>query len=128
MKIEIAPKTIKVEIPNYGEFQVIPLGAGAEAEMRIIGRKISELSQETKQYEELVKREENGEEIDQNSDEYKKALELYKKLAETYDELKDITIEKMRACFRGKNVEKLFTDFTYDQILEIHGKAIGNNE
>ena len=127
MKIEIAPKNVKIEIPDYGEFFVIPLGAGAEAEMRIVSRKIGELTEDTKQYADIVEREKNGEEFDKNSEEYKKALESYRKLALAYDELRDTTLEKMRGCFKGKNIEKLFNDFTYEQILEIHGKAMSEN-
>ena len=40
MKIELAPKKIEVEIPDYGTFNVMPLGAGAEAEIRVENRKI----------------------------------------------------------------------------------------
>ena len=127
MKIELAPKKIEVEIPDYGTFNVMPLGAGAEAEMRIISRKINNLNEETKQYEGMVEREKNGEEFDKNSEEYKNALGAYRKLAEAYNELRDVTLEKMRGCFKGKNVDKLFSDFTYEQILEIHGKAMSEN-
>lgn len=128
MKIDIAPKTIKIEIPNYGDFEVLPLGAGAEAELRIASRKINELTKETKKYEELVKKEEANEDVDRESEEYSNALKAYRDLTEAYQDLKDITLEKMRACFKGKNIEKLFTDFTYEQILEIHGKAMAENE
>ena len=128
MKIEMSPKKIKFEIPDYGEFEVSPLGAGAEAEIRIIGRKISELKSETKKYDELVEKEKNGEELDKESEEYKKAVESYKAVAEAFDELRDVVYDKMRAVFKGKNVEKLFNDFTYDQILEIHNKATKENE
>ena len=128
MKIEMSPKKVKVEIPNYGEFEVSPLGAGAEAEIRVIGRKISELQAETKKYDDLVDRETKGEELDKESPEYKEAIGAYKAVAEAFDELRDTVYEKMRAVFKGKNIEKLFNDFTYDQILEIHTKATKDNE
>lgn len=127
MKIEMSPKKVKVEIPDYGEFEVSPLGAGAEAEIRVIGRKIAELQEVTKQYDDLVEREKNGEELDKESDEYKKAVDSYKAVAEAFDELRDLVYDKMKAVFKGKNIGKLFEDFTYDQILEIHSKATKEN-
>ena len=79
-------------------------------------------------YDDLVEREKNGEKLDTQSEEYKKAVQAYKNVSKAFDELRDTVYEKMRAVFKGKNIEKLFNDFTYDQILEIHSKATKENE
>ena len=126
MKIELAPKKIEVEIPDYGTFNVMPLGAGAEAEIRVENRKIAELTKSVDPYKELVEKEENGEEVDTKSEEYTKAVEAYKALGNAYDDLKDLTLSKIRACFSGKGVEKLFDDFSYEQIMQIYGEAVMN--
>ena len=127
MKIEMTPRKYKIEIPEYGEFEVSPIGAGTEAEMRVISREIKELTAETEKYKDIVEKESNGEKLDQDSNEYQTALKLYKDLALKYDELRDLVYDRMRNLFKGKNVDKLFNDFTYDQILEIHGKATKEN-
>ena len=127
MKIEMSPRKYKIEIPDYGEFEVSPIGAGTEAQMRIISREIQELTDETKKYAGIVEKEKDGEKVDQDSEEYKNALKTYKDLALKYDELRDLVYDRMRKVFKGKNVDKLFDDFTYDQILEIHGKAVKDN-
>ena len=127
MKIEMSPRKYKIEIPDYGEFEVSPIGAGTEAQMRIISREIQELTDETKKYAGIVEKEKDGEKVDQDSEEYKNALKTYKDLALKYDELRDLVYDRMRKVFKGKNVDKLFDDFTHDQILEIHGKAVKDN-
>lgn len=126
MKIELAPKKIEVEIPDYGTFNVMPLGAGAEAEIRVANRKIAELTKSVEPYKALVEKEENGEEVDTKSEEYTKAVEAYKSLGNAYDDLKDLTLSKIRSCFSGKGVEKLFDDFSYEQIMQIYGEAVKN--
>lgn len=122
MKIEIAPKKTKVEIPDYGTFEISPFGAGAEAEIRIAMRELNDLM-EDKSFEEIVKREEKGEEIDKDSEEYKKALEHFKKANEKIEEVKDLTLSKLRNVIKGENKEKLFQDFTQEQLMELYNKA-----
>ena len=128
MKIELAPRNIEVELPNYGTFNVIPLGAGAEAEIKVVHRKIAELNEEVKKYNGIVEKEKNGEDVDKESEEYKNALKAYNDLLDAFSELKDITLEKMRGCFKGKNAEKIFNDFSYEQIMQIYSEAVNSNE
>lgn len=124
MKIEMKPIKIEVEIADYGKFYVSPLGAGAEAEIRIITRELLDKIENDKQYDVLVNKEKNGEKLDTTSEEYIKALEDLAQTAKLGDRVKDITIEKMKNVFKGDKVDKLFEDFTYDQIMEIYNKAV----
>lgn len=124
MKIEMKPQKIKVEIPGYGSFDVTPLGAGAEAEIRILYRELNEALEESKQFQGLVDREKNGEKLDHESEEYKNALEAFNKAGALADKVKDLTYIKMRSVFTGASVDKLFNDFTYQQIQDIYRKAV----
>lgn len=134
MKIEMSPKKVKVEIPDYGEFEVSPLGAGAEAELRMMFRELHELHEETEaykqkpEYQEIAEKEKNGEEVDKNSEVYVKAMELFKSVTDLAQKIEDKRIEKLLQVFKGKNVEKLFNDFTIDQINEIYTKATKEDE
>ena len=42
IKIEMKPTQYQIEIPDYGVFDVSPLGAGAEAEIRCLFRELDE--------------------------------------------------------------------------------------
>lgn len=122
MKIEIAPKKTKVEIPDYGTFEISPFGAGAEAEIRIAMRELNELM-EDKSFEGIIKREEQGEDVDKDSEEYKNALEHFKKANKKIEEVKDLTVSKLKNVIKGENKDKLFQDFTQEQLMEIYNKA-----
>ena len=124
IKIELKPIVYEVEIPGYGVFQVSPMGAGAEAELRILSRELDEAMEKTKQYDSLVEREKNGEKLDHDSDEYKACMESYKEDGKIVDKLRDTYNEKLHKTIKGKGVSRLFEDFTYDQIAEIYKKAI----
>lgn len=134
MKIEMTPKKTKVEIPDYGEFEVSPLGAGAEAELRIMYRELRELHEQAEQYQqkpeyqEIAEKEKNGEEVDKDSDTYKKAMDLFKSVTELAQKIEDLRLEKLLQVIKGKNVEKLFNDFSVNQINEIYMKATEGNE
>lgn len=126
IKIELKPIVYDVEIPGYGVFQVTPMGAGAEAELRILSRELDETMEKTKQYDALVEREKNGEELDHNSEEYKACMKAYQEAGKIIDKLRDIYNEKLHKAIKGKGVSKLFEDFTYDQIAELYKKAVKN--
>lgn len=127
IKVEIAPINIEIEIPKYGKFTVTPLGAGAEAEIRMAFRKIDEAVKEVEKYKWLVDKEKAGEKIDQKSDEYKEAIAAFGKTGEISDEATDLALNKLKAVIRGKNSDKLFNDFTYAQLWKIYRKAIGED-
>lgn len=120
--IEMKPITNEVEIPGYGKFEISPLGAGAEAEIIVAYRELKQAKEDTKKYDELVEKEEKGE-LDKNSKEYKDAIEAFRKVTELADHIRELSLEKLRAVIKGKNVDKLFNDFTYEQLNEIHEKA-----
>lgn len=124
IKIEMKPTKYQVEIPGYGIFEISPLGAGAEAELRVIARKFSEMAEKIKKYDGLVEKEKKGEKIDHDSKEWKEAINDYILTGELADELKDINYAKLRAVFKGDNVDKLFQDFTYKQLLELYKKVV----
>lgn len=124
IKLDIKPINIKIEIPGYGEFTVTPLGAGAEAEVRIAFREMDEALKKAKEYQSLVDREQAGEKLDTESEEYKLAIEALSIVGDLSDKARDIVMDKMREVIKGKNVDKLFNDFTYKQIQEIYRKAI----
>ena len=121
------PIKYELEIPGYGKFEVSPLGAGAEADIRILSRKLDEATEQTKAFDDLVEKEKNGEKLDHNSEEYKKCMEAYRVAGEAVDALRDTLYEKLRNVFKGENVDKLFNDFTYDQLAEIHRKVTKKN-
>lgn len=123
MKIEISPIKYQIEIDGYGSFDVSPLGAGAEADIRIAYREMGEAVDATKKFEGIVEREKNGEKMDKDSEEYKACMEAFSEASKVVDKVRETVLSKMRAVFKGKNVEKLFQDFTFDQILDIHNKA-----
>lgn len=123
IKIELKPVTYQIEIPEYGVFDVSPLGAGAEAEIRMCFREVDELVAETKKFTDLTDKEKAGEEVDKESQEYKDCMKALQDASKGIDKLRDTIIDKMRGVFKGKGVEKLFNDFSYEQILEIHSKA-----
>lgn len=124
IKIEMKPIVCEVEIPNYGKFSVCPMGAGAEAEIRIISRELDEKTESTKKYDELVEREKAGEKLDRNAEDYKACMKAYAEVGEVIDRLRDTYYEKLREVIKGKNVDKLFNDFTYDQIAKMYKEAI----
>lgn len=130
MRIDITPKTTEIEIPNYGKYQITPLGAGAEAEIRVSVREFNEAYEDAKQYQDLVDKERSGEKMDRTSDEYQEGLEAFNKVALLADKSREITLEKMRRCFKGdpEAIENLFNDFTYQQIQEIYNQAIGDKD
>lgn len=130
IKIEMKPTQYQIEIPDYGVFDVSPLGAGAEAEIRCLFRELDEAMENTKkpEFKALADREKAGEEIDKESQDYKDFIEAYKKGSEVIEKLRETVMEKMRNVIKGKNVDKLFNDFTYEQILEIHKKATREND
>ena len=123
MKIELTLKKTQVEVPDYGTFEVSPFGAGAEAEIRIAMRELDDAMKTNENFSDLIKREENGEEIDRESAEYKEALEHFKNTSKKVEEVKDLTLTKLRGVIKGKNVDKLFNDFTYEQLMELYGRA-----
>lgn len=123
IKIEMKPITCEIEIPGYGKFQVKPMGAGAEAEIRVISRELEEKDEIVKQFDELVEKEKNGEKLDRNSEEYQACLKAYSEIGKVVDTLRDKTYEKMREVFSGEKVEQLFNDFTYEQIAKIYREA-----
>lgn len=122
IKIELKPISNEIEIPDYGVFTVSPLGAGAEADIRIAFREMNELHEATKQYEELVEKDKKGE-ADKDSEEYKQAMEAFQKAGKSAENVRELMLAKLRAVIKGKNVEKLFQDFTYEQIQEIYDRA-----
>lgn len=128
IKIEMKPTQYQIEIPGYGVFDVSPLGAGAEAEIRCRFRELDELMEKTKQYQNIVDKEKAGEEVDKDSEEYKECIGALQNASKGVDNLRDTIIEKMQSVIKGKNVDKLFNDFTYEQILEIHKTATKGNE
>jgi hypothetical protein len=121
--IEMKPITNEVEIPDYGKFSISPFGAGSEAEIRVAFRKMEEAYEDSKQYAELVERERSGEKIDHNSEDYKKAIESFAKVSQCAEEAEAIATEKLRTVIKGKNVQKLFQDFTYRQLMDLYRKA-----
>ena len=125
IKIEMKPTQYQIEIPDYGVFDVSPLGAGAEAEIRCLFRELDEAMENTKkpEFKALADREKAGEEIVKKIDK-----QAYKKGSEVIEKLRETVMEKMRNVIKGKNVDKLFNDFTYEQILEIHKKATREND
>lgn len=127
IKLDIKPIKNKIEIPGYGVFEVSPLGAGAEAEIRIAFRKIDQVYEEAKKYQGIVDREKNGEKLDRESDEYKEAIKAFNEVSKVSGETRDIVLSKMKMVINGDNLEKLFADFTYSQIQEIYRKAIGED-
>lgn len=127
IKIEIKPIVYDVEIPGYGIFHVSPMGAGAEAELRILARKFNDAAERIKKYDGLVERENKGEKIDHNSKEWKEAAAEYIKAGELADELKDTNYAKLRSVFKGEKVDQLFQDFTYKQLSEIYKKVLKQN-
>lgn len=124
MKIEMTPKKYPVEIPGYGEFEITQFGAGAEAEIRIAMRELNESMESNKKFQDIIDREKNGEKIDQDSKEYKEAIEAFNNTSKLIEKVQDLTLEKMRYVIKGKNADKLFNDFTYDEISELYSKAI----
>lgn len=126
IKIEMKPIVYDVEIPGYGIFQISPMGAGAEAELHVLSRELDEAMENTRQYDALVEREKNGEELDHNTDEYKACMKSYQEAGKIVDKLRETYNEKLHKVIKGKGVAKLFEDFTYDQIAEIYKKATKN--
>jgi len=124
VSIEIKPIKYKVNVGGYGSFEISPLGAGAEAEMRIATREAQEANEELDKYSELVKRESNGEKLDVNSEEYKACIEALNNANEKTNKAKDITLEKLRRVFNGDKVEDLFNDLTAGQLWDIYYQAI----
>ena len=120
--IEMKPIINEVEIPGYGKFEVSPLGAGAEAEIMVAFRELKEARDKAKEYDYLIDKEKKNE-LDKESQEYKDALGAYKNVTELADRVRSLTLEKLRAVIKGDNVEKLFQDFTYEQLNEIHDRA-----
>lgn len=128
IKIEMKPIKNEVEIPGYGVFFISPFGAGAEAEMNMAYRKMVELREDTKQYTKLAEDEKAGKKIDKTSAEYKKAIEAFNAVSKSAEELHDLTIEKLRSVITGDNVDKLFNDFTYTQLMDIYKQATRETE
>lgn len=120
--IEMKPIINEIEIPGYGKFEVSPLGAGAEAEIMVAFRELKEARDKAKEFDYLIEKEQKNE-LDKESQEYKDALEAYKNVTELADRVRSLTLEKLRAVIKGDNVEKLFQDFTYEQLNEIHDRA-----
>lgn len=123
IKIEMKPITCEIEIPKYGKFFVSPMGAGSEAEIRVVSRELDEKTEATKKYDDLVEREKNGEKMDHKSAEYVACLDAYAEVGKVVDRLRDLYYEKLREVIKGDNVDKLFNDFTYDQIAKIYKEA-----
>lgn len=118
ISIDITPQKIKIKIADYGEFEVTPLGAGAEATIRVANRKMIRLLEEAKGCEEVLK----------SADEAKKkeAIDKLNEANDALDDYRDIFVEKMKKVFKGDNVDALFDDFSEAQITEIYHKALAN--
>lgn len=123
IKIEMKPTQYEVEVPGYGKFKISPLGAGAEAEIRMRFRELDDLMQESNKFKYIADKENAGEEVDKESEEYKAAIESLKKCAAGVDRLRDTIIEKLRCVIKGDNVDKLFDELSYEQILELQKRA-----
>lgn len=116
INIDITPQKIQIEIAGYGQFEVTPLGAGAEAALRIAQREMNELLEKVKEYGDAIK----------GDDEKLKeeAMEAVKEANKALDSYRDMFIEKMRRVFKGAKADKLFEDFTEAQLNEIYHKAL----
>lgn len=123
IKIEIKPTTYKATIGDYGTFEIAPLGAGAEAEMRIALRDVDEATKETEKYSELVEREKNGEKLDKDSEEYKACVEAFNIAADKLEYANQLSLDKLKRVFKGEKVDELFNDLTLGQLFDIHRKA-----
>ena len=123
IKIEIKPTTYKATIGSYGSFDIAPLGAGAEAEMRIALRDVDEATKKTEKYSDLIEREKNGEKLDKESEEYKACLEALNAAAEKLEYANQISLEKLKGVFKGEKVDELFNDLTLGQLFDIHRRA-----
>lgn len=124
MKIELAVRKYEVEIDGYGKLFVSPLGAGAEAELRVAFRELDDALKETEAFQSLLDKIEAKEAIDENSEEYKNCVKAWANAEEVSNKVKDVCISKMRAVFSGENVEKFFQDFTYGDIKKVYDTAI----
>lgn len=124
VNIELKPIKYKVSVGGYGSFEISPLGAGAEAEIRIATREAQEANEELDKFSDLVNREKNGEKLDVNSDEYKKCIEALENANKTTNRAKDVTLEKLKRVFSGDKVEDLFNDLTAGQLWDIYYQAI----
>lgn len=124
VNIELKPIKYKVSVGGYGSFEISPLGAGAEAEIRIVTREAQEANEELDKFSDLVNREKNGEKLDVNSDEYKNCIEALENANKTTNRAKDVTLEKLRRVFSGDKVKDLFNDLTAGQLWDIYYQAI----
>lgn len=124
VNIEIKPIKYKVSVGGYGSFEISPLGAGAEAEIRIATREAQEANEELDKFSDLVKREKGGEKLDIESEEYKACIEALDNANKSTNRAKDITLEKLRRVFSGDKVEDLFNDLTTGQLWDIYYQAI----
>lgn len=116
MDIDITPKKIKINLKDYGEFEVTPLGAGAEATLRVANRKMLELLEDAKKYEDGL--------AEADEDTKKAAAEAFQAANKALDEYRDLFVEKMKRVFKGKKVDALFEDFSEAQIQDIYHKAL----
>lgn len=128
MKIELKPIKYQLEVPGYGSFEVSPLGAGAEAEVRMASRKLDEATEKLKDFDGFIEKEKNGEDIDKEAEDYKACMRAYQEAGDAVDVLRDTLYEKLRAVFKGEKVEQLFNDFTYDQIASLHRQVTKENK
>ena len=96
IKIEIKPTTYKATIGDYGTFEISPLGAGAEAELRIALRECEEATKATEEFNGLIEREKNGEKLDKDSEEYKACMEALKVAGEKLEYAEQLSFDKLK--------------------------------
>lgn len=123
IKIEIKPTTYKATIGDYGTFEISPLGAGAEAELRIALRECEEATKATEEFNGLIEREKNGETLDKDSEEYKACMEALKVAGEKLEYAEQLSFDKLKRVFKGDRVDDLFNDLTMGQLYDIHKQA-----
>lgn len=127
VNIELKPIKYKVSVGGYGSFEISPLGAGAEAEMRIALREAMDSNEQLNtygDYEQFSKKfiREDGT-VDTDNEEYKQFIEVLEKAGDNNEKLQNITLEKLRKVFKGDNVDKLFDELTLSQIQDIYNQA-----
>lgn len=134
--LQAKPLEYEVEIPGYGIFTIRRIGAGAEADLASRMRVIEELQQMVKEeYSDILDEEtkliatkdEKALNTLRSTDRYK---EVEKKQAEITKELNS-TVEytkKLAMSLWGsesyENLEKLFNDFTFEQIESLYKQAL----
>lgn len=134
--LQAKPLEYEVEIPGYGIFTIRRIGAGTEADLASRMRVIEELQQMIKEeysdiFDEETKliaaKDEKALKTLRSTDRYKevekKQAEITKKLNSTVEYTKKLAMS-LWGSESHENLEKLFNDFTFEQIESLYKQAL----